>query len=122
MLYLVFRRAFLSKELSNKKVSIEKISFTAYIVDESDEPFGFDQEILIFSPPYKLMPPSLSNKDYTKFISLHDGYAPERRRLGLTSRTNDVALSNLPLQSHGQLISLTAAQRRVVYGVLSRLQ
>ena len=75
--------------LSNQRVQVESVSVAAQVSKESDEAFGFDQELLISS---ERLPPAsaiIGGADYQQFLQLRGSYAPLRRLYQLTLRNDD---------------------------------
>jgi predicted alpha/beta hydrolase family esterase len=81
--------AVLNTALSNQKIKIETASVTAQVSKESDEPFGFDQELLISSERLPASPAVVAGADYQQFLQLRGSYAPLRRVYQLTLRNDD---------------------------------
>lgn len=75
------------EKFSKQEIQIESATVTGEIINESDEPFGFDQELLVFSN-LSAHPRMLDGNDYEQLQKLRYGYAPPRRLLQLTLLTN----------------------------------
>jgi hypothetical protein len=74
-------------DLSNRKIRLERISFTAPILNES-EAFGYDNEILFFSQPLDALQAKIDATDFTQLLVLRETYIPPRRRIQLTVNTD----------------------------------
>jgi len=73
--------------LANRKVHVDSVTFTGYVAGESSEPFGYDNEILIF-PETVATRPKIAATDYGQFLELEKGYSYSRRLLQLTVKTD----------------------------------
>jgi hypothetical protein len=76
-------------EFIDKDVHIESISVVGDVASESDEAFGFDEEILIFTEPLGPGTQLSNNSNWDTFQKLRNGYAIWRRLLQITLRTNE---------------------------------
>jgi hypothetical protein len=74
-------------DFSNRKIRLERISFTAPILSES-EAFGYDNEVLIFSQPLDALQAKIDATDFTQLQVLREAYIPPRRRMQLTVNTD----------------------------------
>ncbi|HML53467.1 MAG TPA: hypothetical protein PKC79_05180 [Solidesulfovibrio magneticus] len=77
------------KELSEKSIQIESIAVVGDISEESNDPFGFDLEILAFGDQLSPNSPIYNNKNYETYLKTRNGYVPPRRVVQVTLRTDE---------------------------------
>jgi hypothetical protein len=81
--------------LAGRKIRVERVSFTGYIQGESNEPFGYDSEVLIFPEYLTALPGQIAATNFGQFQQIEDIYSPSRRTLRLMIKTDsDRAVSS----------------------------
>jgi hypothetical protein len=76
------------QQVKSSTITIEAVAFTGHVINESDEAFGYDQEILIFSEPSTVLSRVHDSTDYGNWQNLENSYSRARRMLQITSRTD----------------------------------